>query len=446
MTPHYPQGHVFYRNLHYSYPLINSGKGAYLYDVEGKKYLDASGGAAVVNVGHGLKEIAEAISSQAQKVGYLNGMQFSHSPVETLAEEIAKSLPFHEGKLYFLASGSEAVEASIKLARQYWIAQGKEKKTHIVSRNPSYHGNTLAALSLSARDHYKNIFRPMLIESSQIPAPYCYRCSWQEEYPSCGVKCAYELEKTIKKLGKENVSAFLTEVIGGASTGGAVPPSEYFLIIRKICDEYEIMLIVDEVMTGVGRTGKWLSCDHFDLVPDVIILGKGLTGGYFPLSALAVRKSIVDSIFKKGKSFLHAQTYTHHPVGCAASLAILDYIKKHNLVEKSFQRGDELKREIISLLDHPHVGDIRGRGLLLGIEFVEEKDRKAPFPRKKEYVEHFISKAMKKGLILWPNIGHADGVNGDLILLAPPFIITKKEISKIFNVLEEVLFEMKNIA
>lgn len=444
MTPHYPKGYVFYRNLHYSYPLINHGRGLYLYDVEGKKYLDASGGAAVANIGHGVKEIAEAISSQAQKVGYLNGMQFTHFPVEALAAEISKFLPFPSGKLYFLTSGSEAVEASIKLARQYWVENGQDTKIHIISRKPSYHGNTIAALSLSAREHYKEIFRPMLRKNIKIPAPYCYRCFWHEEYPSCQMKCADELEKAILKLGKENVSAFLTEVIGGTTTGAAVPPAEYFKIIRKICDKYKILLIVDEIMTGIGRTGKWLACHHFDLAPDIIIMGKGLTGGYLPLSALAVKKNIVDSISKKGRSFLHAQTYSHHPVGCAAGLATLNWIKRNNLVEKSSKMGGRFLKELLTLLNHPHVGDVRGKGLLLGVEFVKEKKGKTPFPRKKNYVEHFLSRAMTKGLILWPNIGHADGVNGDLILLAPPFIITQTEISKILYILKEVLFEIKN--
>lgn len=446
MAPHYPQGNVFYRNLHYSYPLIDYGQGVYLYDVEGKKYLDASGGAAVVNIGHGVKEVVEEIARQAQKVGYLNGLQFSHYPVEALAEEISRFLPYPEGRVYFLSSGSEAIEASIKLARQYWVERGQTSKFHVISRRPSYHGNTLAALSLSAREHYKKIFQPMLKENSKIPAPYCYRCLWHEEYPSCGIKCALELEKEILKLGEENVSAFLIEVIGGASTGAAVPPPEYFQIVHAICEKYEILLIVDEVMTGMGRTGKWLACDHYEFSPDIIVMGKGLTGGYFPLSAVAVRSEIVDSISKGGRSFLHAQTYAHHPIGCAAGLATLHYIKKNNLVKKCSEMGDILKKKLLSLLAHSHVGDIRGKGLLLGVEFVSEKKRKKPFLREKKYVEHFLSKAMERGLILWPNIGHADGINGDLVLIAPPFIINQGEISQIFTILEEILFEIENIA
>lgn len=442
MNRRYPRGHVFYRNLHHSYPLISHGQGTYLYDTDGKKYLDASGGAAVVNIGHGVKEVAEAIFSQAQKVGYISGMHFSHSPVENLAEQLAELLPFSEGKVYFLTSGSEAVEASMKLARQYWVERGQGTKFRLISRKPSYHGNTLAALSISAREHYKDIYRPMLMESSKIPAPYCYRCHWGGEYPDCQIKCAYELEKNVQKLGKENVSAFITEVIGGASLGAAVPPVEYFQIIRQICDEYEILLIVDEVMTGAGRTGKWLACHHFDFAPDIIVMGKGITSGYFPLSALAVKKDIVDSISNRRRSFLHAQTYSHHPVGCAAGLATLDFIKKNKLVEQSSKMGEALREELSSLLSHPQVGDIRGRGLFLGIEFVEVKKTKKPFAREKKYVERLLSKAMEKGLILWPNVGQADGLNGDLILIAPPFIINLKEISQIYDILGKILEEM----
>jgi adenosylmethionine-8-amino-7-oxononanoate aminotransferase len=444
MDHRYPLGSVFYRHLHHSYPLITHGRGVYLYDEEGKKYLDASGGAAVVNLGHGLKEIAEAFQTQALEAGYLNGMQFTHAPVETLARYISDFLPFKDGKAYFLTSGSEAIEASIKLARQYWVEQGRSSKYRVISRAPSYHGNTLAALSLSARERYRETFQPMLTESLMIPAPYCYRCYWEESYPSCKVKCAQELEKGIKRLGEENVSAFLTEVIGGGSTGAAVPPPEYFQIIRKICDDHGVLLIADEVMTGIGRTGKWLACHHFDLVPDIIVMGKGLTSGYFPLSALAAKKEIVDSIFEKGKNFLHFQTFAHHPVGCAAGVVTLDYIKKHNLLKRCSEIGSLLRKELSPLLDHPHVGDIRGEGLLIGIEFVQEKSTKKPFPREKKYAENFVRKALKNGLVLWPNIGHADGINGDLVLVAPPFIIDQDGISQIVQLLGKTLEVMKN--
>jgi adenosylmethionine-8-amino-7-oxononanoate aminotransferase len=436
---HYPSGHVFYRNLHRSYPFITHGKGAYLYDFEGKRYLDASGGAAVANIGHGVEEIAAALSAQAGKLGYLNGLQFSHSPVESLAENIAGFLPFPNGKVYFLTSGAEAVEASIKLARQYWVEHGKTNKHIIISRRPSYHGGTLASLALSARESYKTLYQPMLRESQLIPAPYCYRCFCNETYPDCGLKCAHELEKKIRMLGEEKVSAFITEVIGGASTGAAVPPPEYFNVIRKICDAHNVFLIADEIMTGIGRTGEWLACNHFDLKPDIILLGKGLAGGYIPLSALAARKEIVDTIYARGHSFSHALTFAHHPIGCAAGVATLAFIEENRLLAKCNEMGHLLEENLLSLESDSHVGDIRGQGLLYGIEFVRKKSEKTPFPRENRYTERFLDEALKRGLVLWSHVGHADGINGDLVLLAPPFTVTPEEIMRIKEILSDTL-------
>jgi adenosylmethionine-8-amino-7-oxononanoate aminotransferase len=278
-----------------------------------------------------------------------------------------------------------------------------------------------------------------------IPAPYCYRCFCGEAYPSCNIKCAFELEKQIQVIGEKNVSAFLTEVIGGGSTGASVPPPEYFSAIRKICDQRKILLIVDEIMTGIGRTGEWLACHHFDLKPDIIILGKSLTSGYIPLSAVAAPGEIVDSFYSKGRSFMHAQTFAHHPVGCAAGVATLDYIKNNNLLLKCKTLGTLLKETISSISSDNDVGDIRGKGLLIGIEFVQDKDSRAPFPRELGYAEKFVASALKKGLVVWPNVGHADGIDGDLILLAPPFTIGQEEVSLIYRVLNQTIEEMKNI-
>jgi len=439
----YPQGSVLYRNLHRSFPLIRAGRGSTLYDINGKKYLDGSGGAAVVNIGHGVKEVAAALSRQAAKAAYLNGVQFTHEPVEKLAAEVSSFLPFRDAKVFFLTSGSEAIEASIKLARQYWLESGKPEKYRVISLSPSYHGNTLAALSLSARKHYQEAFRPLLLKSARIPAPYCYRCPWDLAPSDCGVKCAHALERAIEKLGRERVSAFIGEVIGGSSTGASVPPEDYWPTIRKICDRNEVLLIVDEVMTGIGRTGKWLACHHFGLVPDIIVMGKGLTSGYFPLSAVAAKKGLLEPIRKKGKNFLHAQTFAHHPVGCATALATLDYLEGHDLISRCSQLGRKLLSELKRLLSHPHVGDVRGKGLLIGVEFVRDKKKKTPFPRAEKYVESLIAEALERGLVLWPNIGHTDGSNGDLVMVAPPFPIKEAEISLIREKLESTLAEME---
>jgi adenosylmethionine-8-amino-7-oxononanoate aminotransferase len=439
----YPRGSVFYRNLHKSFPLIRSGRGCTLTDINGKKYLDGSGGAAVVNVGHGVKAVAAALSRQAGKAAYLSGVQFTHEPVEMLAAAVASFLPFRNGKVFFLTSGSEAVEASIKLARQYWVECGKPEKYRVISLRPSYHGNTLAALSLSARKHYQETFRPLLLKSAKIPAPYCYRCPWGLVPLDCGVKCARELEKAIERIGREKVAAFIGEVIGGSSTGASVPPEDYWRTIRRICDRNKVLLIADEVMTGAGRTGKWLACHHFGLVPDIVVMGKGLTSGYFPLSAVAAKEALLRPIFERRKNFLHAQTFAHHPVGCAAGLATIEYLKDHDLVARSARVGKILKRKLGGLLDHPHVGDIRGKGLLIGIEFVRDKKKKTPFPREKKYVESFIAEALARGLVLWPNIGHANGTNGDLVMVAPPFVIRDEEVSEMLEKIESTLAAME---
>ncbi|MFZ2055040.1 MAG: aspartate aminotransferase family protein [Candidatus Aminicenantales bacterium] len=439
----FPQGSVLYRNFHKSFPLIKSGRGSCLYDFNGKEYLDGSGGAAVVNIGHGVKDVAAALSRQAGKAAYLSGVQFTHEPVEKLAAMVALFLPFRNGKVFFLTSGSEAIEASIKLARQYWIESGQPRKYRVISLSPSYHGNTLAALSLSARKHYQEAFRPLLLKSARIPAPYCYRCPWNLAPADCGVKCAHELEKAIARIGREKVSAFIGEVIGGSSTGASVPPREYWQTVRRICDRNDVLLIADEVMTGAGRTGKWLACHHYDLLPDIVVMGKGLTSGYFPLSAVAAKAALLEPIFKHGKNFLHAQTFAHHPVGCAAGLATLNYLSDNDLIARCARVGKILKRKLERFLDHPQVGDIRGKGLLIGVEFVRDKKKKTPFPRKQKYAEAFIAEALDRGLVLWPNIGHADSTNGDLVMVAPPFVIQEDEISEMLEKIESTLAEME---
>jgi adenosylmethionine-8-amino-7-oxononanoate aminotransferase len=439
----YPEGSVLYRNLHRSFPLITSGRGCYLRDADGKRYLDGSGGAAVVNIGHGVREVAAVLSRQAGKAAYLSGAQFTHGPVEKLAAAVASFLPFGDGKVFFLTSGSEAVEASIKLARQYWVESGRPEKHRVISLSPSYHGNTLAALSLTARKHYQEVFRPLLLESARIPAPYCYRCPLHLEPSGCGGKCARELEKMIDRIGRQKVSAFIGEVIGGSSTGASVPPPEYWQVVRRICDRNGVLLIADEVMTGAGRTGKWLASQHFALVPDIIVMGKGLSSGYLPLSAVAAKRELIDPIWKKGKSFLHHQTFAHHPVACAAGLAALDYLGRHGLIARCARMGKRLKQKLEGLLEHPHVGDVRGKGLFLGVEFVRDKKKKTPFPRPKKYAETFVSRALDNGLVLWPNVGQADGTNGDLVMVAPPFIVGEAESNEILDKIIATLTAME---
>jgi len=429
----YPQGHVFYRRLTRGFPRIVRGQGCYLYDETGKRYLDACGGAFVAILGHGNAEVAEAIARQAQRVGYVNGTAFTHEPVEELAAELAALCPGDLDKLYFLSSGSEAVEAALKLARQYWVESGRPGKHKIIALAPAYHGNTLLALSASARGHYQALFRDWLVDVRRIPAPYAYRCPCRGLDPGCPACSGAALEEIIAREegGAASIAAFLAEPVGGASTGAAVPRPDYFRRIREICDRHQVLFIADEVLSGAGRTGTWCAIERYGVAPDLMTLGKGIAGGYVPLSAVAAPDRIVEVLASGSGALLHAQTFSHHPVACAAGLATVRYVQAHRLVERCAELGAVLHRRLAALADLPHVGDVRGRGLLAGVEFVEDKESRAPFPRTLKFAEAFTEAAQDAGLVVWPNVGHADGENGDLVMIAPPFIVTEREIGEI---------------
>lgn len=422
----YPETGVFYRALDREFPMIVRGEGCWLIDDTGKRYLDACGGAYVANLGHGVSVVADAVAEQIRKVAYVNGTAFTNEPVELLAAELRTLSPKGLDFAYFLSSGSEAVEASLKLARQFWVESGKPGKHKIIARTPGYHGNTLLALSASAREQYKKMFGPWLVPVTMIPAPYPYRSA-----PDAPAMTAQALEDAILKEGADTVAAFIAEPVGGSSTGASVPPKEYFKRVREICDKHGVLFIADEVLSGSGRTGKWSAIEHFGVVPDIMTLGKGLSGGYVPLSAVLATKKVIDPIANGSAAFKHAQTFSHSPAICAAGLAAVRHIKKNNLVARSAEMGVMLQRKLSALLELPFVGDTRGLGLLAGIEFVADKKTKAPFPREMKFAETFVAKAQDAGLIVWPNTGHADGENGDLVMVAPPFTITEAEIDEI---------------
>ena len=394
--------HVFYRKLRRTYPQIVRGRGCWLEDTEGRRYLDGSGGAFVVNIGHGVSEIGEAMAAQAARVGYVNGTMFTHDPVEQLAEEVA--LRSHLDYVYFLGSGSEAVEAALKLARQYWVERERPGKHKILAQTPSYHGNTLLALSASAREHYKTLYSDWLVPIARVPAPYPYRAT-----PN-----ASALEDVITSEGAESVAAFIAEPVGGSSTGASVPPPDYWRQIREICDRHDVLFIADEVLTGVGRTGTWSALESYGVAPDIMTLGKGLGGGYAPISAIAVSREIVDVIRDGSGAFQHAQTFSHHPVLCAGGLATLRYLDEHDLLARVSRMAPRFHEALGALRDLPRVADVRGRGLLAGVEFDE--------PR---FGERFAAAALDAGLVVWPN--------ENIAMLAPPFIITEEEIAELIT-------------
>jgi adenosylmethionine-8-amino-7-oxononanoate aminotransferase len=432
--PHrYPETHVLYRNLARAYPLVIKGEGCWLYDSEGRSYLDACGGAFVACLGHGVSEVVDAMAEQVRRVGYVSGMAFTNEAAETLAEELAGLALGDLQHFYFLSSGSDAIEAALKLARQYWVERGQGGKELVVAFAPAYHGNTMLALSLGAREHYKTYFQPWLLEVPRVPAPYSYRCPCRGREVGCPRCSGHALEEVLLRLGPEKVAAFVAEPVGGSSTGAAVPRDAYWRTIREICDRHEILWIADEVLVGAGRTGTWSALEPYGAVPDIQVMGKGVSGGYAPLAVVAAPRRIVDVLAGGSTALLHAQTYTHSPAMCAAGVAAIRHMRRNDLVARCAAMGPVLHEKLQVLRGLPHVGDIRGRGLLAGIEFVEDVESRMPFLREQRFAERFAASAERGGLMVWPNTGQADGVNGDLVMLAPPFVISEAEIDEIVS-------------
>jgi adenosylmethionine-8-amino-7-oxononanoate aminotransferase len=431
--------HVFYRKLTRRYPRIVRGAGCWLYDAEGRSYLDGAGGAFVANVGHGVREIAAALARQAERVAYLNGTAFTNDPVEEFAAEIARRSPGDLELVYPLTSGSEAVEAALKLARQYWVEAGEPARARIIALSPGYHGNTLLALSASAREHYKTYFRDWLVDVVRVPAPYAYRCECRGTPPLCPSCSGEAVEAAIARANPETVAAVIAEPVGGSSSGASVPAPEYWRRVRAACDRTGVLLVADEVLTGAGRTGTWSALEPYGIVPDIMTLGKGIAGGYVPLSAVVAPRRLVDVLARGSGSLLHAQTFSHHTVLCAGGVATLRYLRDHALIERCAALAPVFHARLQTLRELPCVGDVRGRGLLAGIEFVADTGTRAPFPRSARFAETFAEAALEAGLVVWPNVGQADGTNGDLAMLAPPFVVSHEEIDLIVQRFGEAL-------
>jgi hypothetical protein len=440
MTTHgFPETHVLFRKLTSRLPVIERGEGCWLYDADGNPFLDACGGAFVANVGHGVAEIADAMAEQARRLAYVNGTAFSNEPVEELAAELAALAPGDLDRVYPLSSGSDAVEAALKLARQYWLESGRPKKHKIVALSPAYHGNTLLALSASAREHYRTLYGDWLVDVVRIPAPYAYRCECGGVPPYCAACSGAALEEAIVREDPETVAAFIAEPVGGSSTGASVPPPDYFRHVREICDRHDVLFIADEILVGAGRTGTWSALEPSGVVPDVMVLGKGIAGGYAPLAAV-IAPTRIAQVFARGSGALnHAQTFSHHPVLCAAGVATIKYLRQHKLVERCAEMGPVLQERLARLTVLPYVGNVRGRGLLAAVELVMDKATRAPFAREAHVAERLTAAALEAGLVVWPNVGHADGTCGDLVMIAPPFIITDEEIDMIVDRLATAL-------
>ena len=435
------KSNVFPRHSSYDLPNAVGGDGCYIIDEKGKRYLDASGGAAVSCLGHSDKTIQKAIIEQTEKLAFAHTSFFTSEPAELLANLLAKHSPEGLDKVYFVSSGSEAVEASLKLARQYFVEIGKPEKHKVISRKQSYHGNTLGALAAGGNIWRRSFFEKLLVETSLISPCYPYRHQTQDETElEYGLRVANELEEEIINLGSENVMAFIAETVVGATAGALTPVSGYFKRIREICDKYNVLLILDEVMCGMGRTGSLFACDEEDVIPDILTIAKGLGAGYQPIGAMICQNFIYDAIANGSGFFQHGHTYLGHPVACAASLSVLNKLVNENFSSQVKEKGQYLQKNLeMHLGQNQYVGDIRGRGLFRGIEIVKNRSTKEPFQKKLNIAGKIKREALDIGLICYPMQGTVDGSKGDHILIAPPFIINEDEINELSTKLKSTI-------
>ncbi|HET7579468.1 MAG TPA: aspartate aminotransferase family protein [Bacillales bacterium] len=425
------------------YPEISHGKGVYLYDTNGKKYLDGSSGAMTAAIGHGVPEMAEAMYEQAQKISYVFRGQFTSEPAEKLAETLAHEAPGDLNWAFFVNSGSEATEIALKIALQYWQEQGRPGKNRILSRWMSYHGVTLGALSMSGNPIRRKQFDALLADFPGVAPSYCYRCPFNKTYPSCGLECAEDLETAILKVGPENIAAFIFEPIVAASGGAVVPPPEYYKRVKEICEKYEILMIADEVVTGIGRTGKMFGMEHWGVQPDLMALGKGLGGGCTPIGASLVSDRVIETIKNGSKMMMAGHTLSANPQSAATGLAAIQYVKKHHLPENAAYQGEVLRKGLEELeKKYPLIGNVRGKGLLRGIEFVADQETKQPFDLRSGVTNRIIQRGYDKGIVLYNAAGGLSGKAGDAILLTPPLVINTEQIEELLRLLEEVISEI----
>ncbi len=433
---------LFPRNFRKEFPVAVRGKGAWIFSEDGCKFLDAAGQAAVVNIGHGVPEIGRAMAEQSSQLAFAHTSQFHSAPAEKLAARLLALAPpnFQKGgRVYFTSGGSEATETAIKLVRQYHLEKGQPDRYRILSRRQSYHGSTLGAMTVSGNVARRAPYQPLLAEWGHIAPCFCYHCPFEKTFPQCQLACAEELDSLLGANDAASAAAFIFEPIVGATLGAAVPPEGYAARIAEICRKRGILLIADEVMTGIGRTGKYFAVQHWGVEPDIILTGKGIASGYAPLGAVLVAPNVVEAFESGSGTFKHGFTYQAHPVATAAGNAVLDYIESHNLFERVAPAAQELWTALAPLRSHPYVGDVRGLGLLTGIEFVRDKSTRAPFEPSQAIAEKIRVAAMAEGVLTYPTQGCADGTRGDHILLAPPFILTPEESALIARALTAAL-------
>lgn len=421
---------LFSRNLRKDYPVAVRGEGSWIVAADGQRYLDASGQAAVVSIGHGVREIGRAMAEQSERIAFAHTTQFHTEPAEKLAARLLAICPKNfrnGGRVYFTSGGSEATETAIKLARQFFLESGQPARYRVVSRKQSYHGSTLGAMSVSGNVARRAPYAPMIPEWGHVAPCFCYHCPFGLTYPECNVACADDLETFLQANDAATVSAFIFEPVVGATLGAAAAVPGYTARIAEICRKHGILLIADEVMSGMGRTGKPFASQHWDLEPDIILTGKGIASGYAPLGAVIVAPRVAEAFEKGSAAFTHGFTYQAHPVATAAGNAVFDYLEAQKLFERVTPAGEVLRKELAVLESHAHVGQVRGLGLLQAVEFVKDKATREPFPKEANIAEKIRQAGLQKNVLTYPTQGCVDGYRGDHVLLAPPFIVEDKE-------------------
>ncbi|MCY1211159.1 putative aminotransferase [compost metagenome] len=425
--------HVFHRHLRQTPPVAASAQGMFIRDAEGREYLDASGGAAVSSLGHGHPEVMAAMHAQIDTLAYAHTSFFTSEVAEQLADELIGSAPEGMSHVYLVSGGSEAVESALKMARQYFVEIGQPQRTQFIARRQSYHGNTLGALAVGGNAWRREPFAPILVPATHVAPCYPYREQREgESAEQYGLRLAAELEAAIVAQGADRVIAFVAETVGGATAGVLTPVPGYFKAVRAVCDKYGVLLILDEVMCGMGRTGSLHACEQEGVVPDLMTIAKGLGGGYQPIGAVLAQRNIVEAMSKGSGFFQHGHTYLGHPMACAAALAVQQVIRRDGLVAKVRDDGMAFGAMLAEALgDHPHVGDIRGRGFFWGVELVADRASRQPFDPALAVNARLKKDAMARGLLCYPFGGTVDGRQGDHVLLAPPYIATRDHLQEI---------------
>jgi adenosylmethionine-8-amino-7-oxononanoate aminotransferase len=433
--------HILHRSIGHDYPVAVSGEGIFIRDASGKDYIDASSGAAVSCLGHSNADVRAAMHAQLDKIAFAHTSFFTSEAAEQLADDLVTHAPQGLDHVFYVSGGSEAVEAALKLARQYFVERGDTRRKYLIARRQSYHGITLGALAIGGRAQQREKFAPLLIETHHVSPVYEYRERLPNESPdSYGERLARELDAKIGELGGENVIAFIAETVVGATLGAAPAVPNYFKQVREICDRHGILLILDEVMCGMGRTGTLHACEQEGISPDIMVIAKGLGGGYMPIGAMLISKKLFETVAHGSGAFQHSHTYMGHPLACAAALAVQQVIRRDNLLANVRAKGALLSRRLQERFgNHPFVGDVRGRGLFQGVELVADRGTKEPFDPARKLNALVKKEAMKRGLMIYPMGGAADGVRGDHVLLAPPFILTDANVDAIVERLGEAI-------